>query len=85
MHDRSPQPPPADEVLAPIAGVSLETYARIVRGTAAYNYDSSMLPTLAAQHGVCDDDWHRAHQGWNARIRRDQSVAQRFTDVYHTL
>ena len=85
MFDPSQPPPPADDLLVPIAGVSLESYAKVVRGTAAYNYDSSMLPTLAAQHGIGDDAWHLAHEGWNARIRRDPGVAQRFTDVYHAL
>jgi hypothetical protein len=85
VSDRSPFPPPADDPLQPIAGVSLEAYAKVVRGTAAYNYDSSMLPTLAAQHGIGDDAWHAAHQGWNTRIRHDPTVAQQFTDVYHAL
>lgn len=85
MHDRSHPQEPAVDQLVPIAGVSLELYARIVRGIAAYNYDSSMLPALAAQHGVGEPDWIAAHHGWNGRIRRDPAVAHRFTEVYHDL
>ncbi len=83
MSAPTPHPQPDAELLEPIAGVSLEMYARVVRGTGAYNFDSSMLPTLAGQFGIGDDAWHQAHVGWNDRIRSDPGVAHRFTAVYH--
>ena len=60
---------PADEALTPIAGVTIERYAAIVRGIASYNYDQSMLPGIAADQGVPIDTWRQVHEGWNARIK----------------
>lgn len=69
--------------LDPIGGVSIERYAEVVRSIAAYNYDQSMLPSMAAERGIAADAWHTAHAGWNARIQSDPGVARRFSDVYH--
>jgi hypothetical protein len=74
---------PSDDALTPIEGVTLDTYATVVRGIAAYNYDQSMLPGIAALHGIAADSWRRAHDGWNIRIQRDAAVARRFSDIYH--
>ena len=76
---------PSIDALTPIEGVTLECYAAIVRGIAAYNYDRSMLPSIAADHGIGAGEWRDAHQGWNARIQSDPAVARRFSDVYHSL
>jgi hypothetical protein len=76
---------PSPDALAPIEGVTLERYAIIVRGIAAYNYDRSMLPSIAADHGIGVGEWRDAHIGWNARIQADPAVARRFSDIYHGL
>jgi hypothetical protein len=74
---------PSDDALTPIEGVTLDCYAAIVRGIAAYNYDQSMLPGIAAEHGIDVDAWNRVHEGWNGRIQMDAAVARRFSDIYH--
>ena len=68
--------------LAPIAGVSLDLYADICRGIAAYNYDQSKLPELAAARGVAADAWDQAVEGWNQRIKDNPKLAQEFNRLY---
>ena len=75
---------PSADALTPIEGVTLDCYAAIVRGIAAYNYDQSMLPGIAAEHGIDADAWRRVHEGWNGRIQQDAAVARRFSDIYHS-
>jgi len=66
----------------PIAGVSLEQFAAISKGVAAYNYDQTKLVEVAAQHGVGAEDWDTASRGWNDRIKANPAVAQRFNLLY---
>jgi hypothetical protein len=66
----------------PIAGVSLELYAQISKGLAAYNYDVAKGPVAAAARGVSADQWECAMTGWNERIKADRSVAHRFNAFY---
>lgn len=68
--------------LDPIAGVSLQQYAVIVKAIAPLNYDQSALPGIAASHGIDGTSWQQAHDGWNARIQGDPAVARAFSDVY---
>ena len=68
--------------LDPIAGVSLQQYAVIVKAIAPLNYDQSALPGIAASHGIDGASWQQAHDGWNARIQGDPAVARAFSDVY---
>jgi|HubBroStandDraft_1064217.scaffolds.fasta_scaffold16108_4 hypothetical protein len=66
----------------PISGVSLERFAAISKGVAAYNYDQTKLVEVAAQHGVADQAWEDASHGWNDRIKANPAVAQRFNLLY---
>jgi hypothetical protein len=66
----------------PIAGVSLEQFASVSKGVAAFNYDQSKLVEIAGSHGIPAIDWEDAHNGWNDRIRRNPAVAQRFNLLY---
>jgi hypothetical protein len=66
----------------PIAGVSLEQFAAISKGVAAYNYDASKLVDVAASKGVDAASWESAHVGWNDRIKANPAVAQRFNLLY---
>jgi hypothetical protein len=66
----------------PIAGVSLEQFAAISKGVAAYNYDQSKLPEIAESKGVPAPHWEEASRGWNDRIKANPAVAQRFNLLY---
>ena len=66
----------------PIAGVSLELFAAISKGVAAYNYDAAKLPEIAASKGVDAGTWDQASHGWNDRIKANPAVAQRFNVLY---
>jgi hypothetical protein len=66
----------------PIAGVSIELYAEISKGLAAYNYDIARGPEVAASKGVSAESWEEAMQGWNDRIKANRAVAQRFNALY---
>ena len=69
----------------PIAGVSLEQYAQVSKGVAAYGYDQSKLVTVAVSHGIAEYDWEEAFQGWNERIKRNPAVARRFNQAYRAV
>ena len=66
----------------PIAGVSIEQFAAVSKGVAAFGYDPNKLPEIAASRGIAPADWQAAHQGWNERIKRNRAVAQRFNQLY---
>ena len=73
---------PSAAALEPIAGVTLERYASIVKGIAAYGYDQNRLVDVAAQQGVAAADWLIAQDGWSARIQADRAVGSRFNLLY---
>ena len=66
----------------PVEGVSLELYAEISKGLAAYNYDQSMAPMIAGEKGISADAWQAAADTWNARMKSNPAVAQRFNALY---
>jgi hypothetical protein len=37
---------------------------------------------VAASHGVSAEDWQEALDGWNARIKANGALAQRFNKLY---
>jgi hypothetical protein len=67
----------------PIAGVSLELFAEVSKGLAAYGYDQSKAVEIAASKGVSADSWQQALDGWNVRVKANPAVAQRFSAAYH--
>jgi hypothetical protein len=66
----------------PIDGVSLEQFAAVSKGVAAFNYDQSKLAEIAGSKGIPAFAWETASQGWNDRIKRNPAVAQRFNQLY---
>jgi len=77
------QPGTAEAVdFDPIAGVSIEQFVAVSKGVAAFGYDPTKLPEIAASRGIAAADWPAAHQGWNERIKRNRAVAQRFNQLY---
>lgn len=82
MAGGAPGPAPTGPDFDPIAGVSLEQFAAVSKGVAAFNYDASKLPEIAASRGIASYDWEEAHRGWNDRIKANPAVAQRFNQLY---
>jgi hypothetical protein len=68
--------------LEPVAGVTLDQFAAVSKGIAAYNYDQSKLAEVAASQGIDPVSWDSAAQGWNSRIQASPAVAQRFNQLY---
>lgn len=66
----------------PIDGVSLEQFAAVSKGVAAFNYDPSKLVEIAASKGIPAFTWETASQGWNDRIKRNPVVARHFNQLY---
>jgi hypothetical protein len=66
----------------PIGGVSLDQYADISKGLAAYGHDQSKAVDVAAAKGVSSTDWQQAVDGWNARMAANPAVAQEFNKLY---
>ena len=73
---------PAGPDFDPVAGVSLEQFAAVSKGVAAYNYDASKLVDVAIAHGIDPVSWESASQGWNERIKANPAVAQQFNQLY---
>lgn len=73
---------PSTEALEPIAGVDLETYAKVVKGIAAFGYDAARLPEVAAALGIGAEDWATAQGGWGERIQGDRALGTRFNALY---
>ncbi len=74
------EPDPAK--LEPINGVSLETYAAILKELGARGNDQALLPEIAQSHGVKPDDWEKAKEGWGARMKGDLALGSKFNALY---
>ena len=82
MPGAAPAAAPTGADFDPINGVSLELYAEISKGLAAVNYDQSQAPMIAMSKGVMAEDWEAAVAGWNARMKSNPAVGQRFNALY---
>jgi hypothetical protein len=66
----------------PIAGVTIEQFAAVSKGVAAFNYDASKLVEIAESKGIPSSAWEAAHHGWNDRIKANPAVARHFNRLY---
>lgn len=71
----------ADPRLAPIEGMSIETYARISKAAAAGLERPSLL-AYAAGLGVSEQTWDVASHAWTERMRGDMPLAVHFGNLY---
>jgi hypothetical protein len=69
-------------VPSPIDGVTLEQFAAVGKAVAAYNYDGTRLPEIAASKGIPGAVWETASRGWNDRLLANPAVAQRYNQLY---
>ena len=76
------QAAPTGPDFEPIDGVSLEQFAAVGKAVAAYNYDGSKLPEIAASKGIPAFAWESASRGWNDRMLANPAVAQRYNQLY---
>ena len=76
------EPPPTEDLLEPIAGVTLRTYAEINVEFAHERYDTAKATSIAAARGVSSASWKAAVEGWNRRIRSAPAVAAEFERLY---
>jgi hypothetical protein len=73
---------PAGPDFEPIDGVTLEQFAQVGKAVAAYNYDGTKLPEIAASKGIPANAWESASAGWNQRMMSNPAVAQRYNQIY---
>jgi len=73
---------PAGPDFEPIDNVSLDQFAAVTKAVAAFNYDGSKLPQIAASRGIPEYAWESACNGWNERIKSNPAVAQRYNQLY---
>ena len=73
---------PSADALKPINGVTLEAYTAIIKELGARGNDQSLLPEIAASHGVKAADWDKAKEGWGARIKDDRALGSKFNALY---
>lgn len=66
----------------PVGPVTIEIWAEVSKGLAAYNYDQSKAVEIAAQKGISAEDWQKGADEWNARLQRNPAVGQRFNALY---
>lgn len=70
------------EHLAPIAGVTLATYAEINVEFSNRGYDPAVAQAMAARRGISTMSWREAVAGWNRRIAEHPDVASVFEQLY---
>ena len=73
-----------DPLLAPINGVALDNYARILKyaTTQGITDEAGMCAFAEAQHGVAAGDFQAAIAGWNDRMKLSMVVGQQFNRMY---
>jgi hypothetical protein len=76
------QAAPTGPDFEPIDGVTLEQFAAVGKAVAAYNYDGTKLPEIAASRGIPAAVWESASRGWNDRLLANPAVAQRYNLLY---
>lgn len=81
-HDTESAGSLSPELLAPIAGVTVEQYVAVSKGVAAHNYDQAKLPLVAAELGIDAAVWETAAAGFNARVSTSPAFARHFNALY---
>jgi hypothetical protein len=72
----------ASDLMAPIAGVTLEKYAELVVATRGAARDRSACAAIAEAHGVSRIAWESAMHGWEARLSSDTTPGALLATYY---
>ena len=68
--------------LAPIAGVDLLTYARVVKGAVVGELRADAIVAWAESLGVTSEAWQQAGREWPRRMRGNQRLAEQYGTIY---
>lgn len=68
--------------LEPIAGISLDEYARLSKIIGTRGLDEAGIANLMTSEGRSLDDWKAAYDGWNARFKGNTALAVQFGNLY---
>lgn len=72
-----------DPIWAPIAGISLEEYARVAKiGSTQGVTDEAGMAAVARAEGLDPAAWSEAAKGWMERMGQNMAVGQRFRTTY---
>lgn len=69
-------------MLEPIAGISLEEYARISKVIGTRQLDQSGIEGYVISQGHGTADWQAAYDGWNQRFKGNTALAVHFGNLY---
>jgi DNA-binding protein H-NS len=70
------------ELLEPIAGVSLEQYARFAKTIGERKLDQAGTEAMVMGQGVTPEAWQTAYDGWNARFKDNMALSVHFGNLY---
>jgi hypothetical protein len=70
--------------LEPIAGVTLERYARLAKTIGERHLDRAGIEELARTQGLTPESWRQAYDGWNARMKVNLALSSEFGRLYQT-
>src|SRR4051812_32098945 len=66
----------------PIAGITLETYARIAKTVGEQHLDQAGTEAVVQSQGFSAADWQSAYDGWNARMKVNLALSTQFGQLY---
>jgi hypothetical protein len=71
-----------EATLAPIAGISIEQYAKISKQIGTQGLDDEGVTSLVIGQGLTREAWDEAYNGWNERFKGNTALAVHFGNIY---
>jgi hypothetical protein len=68
--------------LEPIAGISLEEYARLSKTIGTRGLDEAGLANYVVGQGHSVESWQAAYEGWNDRFKGNTALAVQYGNLY---
>ncbi len=70
------------QLLEPIAGVSLEHYAKLSKAIGERKLDQEGIDSFVQLQGLTPEAWKAASEGWNARFKGNMALAVQYGNLY---
>lgn len=71
-----------EATLAPIAGISIEDYAKFSKQIGEGGLDEAGIASLMVANGQTKEAWDEAYAGWNERFKGNTALAVHFGNIY---